>query len=235
MAEAVIHAEERKSGGSRASRQLRRQGMIPGVVYGRGQDGLSISINAHDFLQTLHTRARMFDLKVAGRPDEKVLVKELQYDSMGDEVVHVDLLRIDITEAVEVIVPVVLVGHAVGVVTAKGILDQALHELRVRCLPLQIPSELRVSVAHLEIGMMVAVKDVPLPAGVTAVNTPDQVVAVVHPPLAEEEVAAPVAEEGPAEPEVIGAKEREEAAAAEAEAETEAKGEKRKGGKEKEE
>jgi large subunit ribosomal protein L25 len=234
MAEAVIKAEERKAAGSRASRQLRNQGMIPGIVYGHGKAGLSIAVNARDFLQTLHTRARMFDLKVEGHPDDKVLVKALQYDSMGDEVVHVDLLRVDLAESVEVSVPVVLAGHPVGVVANKGILDQPLHELRVRCLPLQIPTELRVSVAHLEINMMVSVKDLALPEGVVALNALDQVVAMVHPPLAEEEAAPAVAEEGPAEPEVIGAKEREEAAAAEAEA-AEAKGEKRKPAKEKEE
>ena len=218
MSEAVIKAEERKTSGTRANRKLRQQGMIPGVVYGHGEQGLNIVLDGRDFLKTLHTRARMFDLKVEGRPDEKVLVKALQYDSLGDEIIHVDLLRIDLTEMVEVTVPVLLTGHPVGVVLAKGVLDQPLHELRVRCLPLNIPNELRVNVAPLEIGMMVSVKDVVLPEGVTALNTPEQVVAIVHPPIAEEEVLPAAGEEGPAEPEVIGAKEKEEAEAAEAEA-----------------
>jgi large subunit ribosomal protein L25 len=209
MPEAVIVAEERAEAGSKASRRLRRKGMIPGIVYGHGQEGLRIAVNAHDFLKMLQTRARMFDLKVAGRPDEKVLIKELQYDSMGDEVVHVDLQRVDLTETVEVMVPIVLAGHAVGVVVGKGILDQPLRELRVECLPLQIPSELRLAVAHLEINMMLSVKDIALPEGVVAVNAPDQVVVTVHPPMAEEEVAPAAAVEGPAEPEVIGAVEEE--------------------------
>jgi large subunit ribosomal protein L25 len=226
MAESVIHAKERKTGGTRASRQLRQLGRIPGVVYGHGQENLSIDVDARDFLQTLHARTRMFDLQVDGRPDEKVLVKDLQYDSMGDVLVHVDLLRVDLAEQVEVSVPVALAGHPVGVVQTKGILDQPLHELRVRCLPLQIPNELRVAVAHLAIGMMILVKDVALPEGVVALNAPEQVVAIVHPPVAEEEVAPAAAEEGPAEPEVIGEKERLEAEAAAAAA-AEGKPEKR--------
>lgn len=219
MAESVIHAKERKAGGTRASRQLRHLGRIPGVVYGHGRENLSIDVDVRDFLQTLHARTRMFDLQVEGRPAEKVLVKDLQYDSMGDVLVHVDLLRVDLTEQVEVSVPMVLTGHPVGVVQTKGILDQPLHELRVRCLPLQIPNELRIVVAHLEIGMMISVKEVALPEGVVALNPPEQVVAIVHPPVAEEELAPAAAEEGPAEPEVIGEKERLEAEAAAAEAE----------------
>ncbi len=228
MVEAVIKAQERKDSGTRANRKLRQQGIIPGVVYGHGQEGLSIAVNGHDFVKALHTRARMFDLKVEGRPDEKVLVKDLQYDTYGDEIIHVDLLRVDLTEMVEVTVPVVLAGHPVGVTLAKGVLDQPLHELRVRCLPLNIPNEFRVSVAHLEIDMMVSVKDLVVPEGVTVLNIPEQVVAMVHPPIAEEElVPATEAAEGPVEPEVIGVKEREEAAAA-AEAEAAAgKGEKK--------
>jgi large subunit ribosomal protein L25 len=218
MPEAVINAEERKDAGSKACRQLRGKGMIPGIVYGHGQQGLQIAVSAHDFIQSLGTRAHMFDLKVEGRADEKVLVKDLQYSSMGDDVLHVDLQRIDLTETVEVMVPVLLTGHAVGVVIEKGVLDQPLRELRVRCLPMQIPSELRLAVSQLSIGMMLSVKDIALPEGVTAVNPPEQVVAVVHPPMAEEEVApAAVAEEGAAEPEVIGAAEKEAAEGEEAE------------------
>ena len=233
MADAVIIAEERTSGGGRACRMLRSQGKLPGIVYGRGRPSLSIAVDAHEFLQALHTRARMFDLKVKGQPDEKVLVKALQYDGMGDDVVHIDLLRVDLAEQVEVNVPVLLTGHSVGVTQHKGILDQPLHELSVRCLPMQIPSELRVVVAQLEIGMMIMVKDIALPQGVVAVTAADQVVAIVHPPLAEEEAAPAAVEEGPVEPEVIGVKEREEAEAAEA-AEAEAKGGKSKKEKEKE-
>jgi large subunit ribosomal protein L25 len=107
-----------------------------------------------------------------------------------------------------VTVPIVLVGHPVGVVH-KGILDQPLKDLHVRGLPTEIPSDLRVPVAHLDIGNMLLVKDIRLPEGLSTTNLPDQVVVTIHQPIAEEEVEAAVAgAEEVAEPEVIGAAER---------------------------
>ena len=213
MKEAVIRAEARAQSGTRACRQLRREGRVPGVVYGHGEEGVKVAMDAHDLLQTLHTGAHIFDLRLEGQPDEKVLAKEVQYDSLGDEIIHVDLQRVALTETVEVMVPIVLVGTAIGSVH-KGVLDQPLKELHVSCLPTDIPDDLRVHVTHLDIGDMLTVKDIELPERVTTSNPPDQVVVTVHPPVKEEEVeAAEVAaeEEAAAEPEVIGAKPEEEA------------------------
>jgi len=218
MREPVIHAERRTESGSQACRRLRRKGIIPGVVYGHGEKGVHIAMDAHDLAKSLHTGAHIFDLQLEGLPDEKVLVKELQYDSMGSDIVHVDLQRIALTETVEVSVPVVLVGHAIGVIH-KGILDQPLKDLHVRCLATQIPNELRLVVTDIDIGMMRMVRDVPLPEGVVATNVPDQVVVTVHPPVAEEvaEAVEAAVAEGAAEPEVIGGAKPEEEEAEEAE------------------
>lgn len=186
--------------------------MVPGVVYGHGQEGLKIAMNAHDLLLTLHAGAHMFDLEVEGEPGDKVLVKELQYDHLGDEIIHVDWQRVMLTETVEVSVPIVPVGHAIGSVH-KGVLDQPLKELRIACLPTQIPDDIRVHVTNLDIGMMLMVKDLELPEGVVTANSPDQVVVTVHPPVTEEAVEAAeeaAEEETTAEPEVIGAKPEEE-------------------------
>lgn len=213
MKEAVIHAEPRARSGSRACRRLRREGRVPGVLYGHGEEGVKVAMDAHDLLQTLHTGAHMFDLKLKGQPDEKVLVKEVQYDSLGDEIIHVDLQRVALTEIVEVTVPIVPVGTAIGSVH-KGILDQPLKELHVSCLPADIPHDIRVHVTHLDIGDMLTVKDLELPERVATTNVPGQVVVTVHPPVKEEEVEAAevvAEEEAVAEPEVIGAKPEEEA------------------------
>jgi large subunit ribosomal protein L25 len=225
MREPVIHAERRTLIGTQSCRRLRNRGTIPGILYGHGEEGVTIAMDAHDLAKTLHTGAHIYDLKVEGLPDEKVLVKEVQYDSLGSDIVHVDLQRIALTETVEVSIPILLVGHAVGVIH-KGVLDQPLKELHVRCLATQIPHELRVVVTELEIGMMKMVKDVPLPEGVVATNAPEQVVVTVHPPVAEEVVEAVegVVPEGPAEPEVIGAKPAEEGEEEAEEGKPEAKG-----------
>jgi len=186
--------------------------MVPGVVYGHGQEGVSVVMNARDLLKSLRAGAHIFELKLKGQPDDKVLIKAVQYDSLGDDIIHVDLLRVDLTETVEVTVPIMLVGHAIGAVH-KGIVDQPLKELDVTCLPTQIPDDVRVHVTPLDIGDMLTVKDIKLPEGVSASNAPDQVVVTVHPPVKEEEVEAAVEageEVEPAEPEVIGAADREE-------------------------
>ena len=212
MREVAIHAEVRTESGSRACRHLRRKGMVPGVVYGHGEEGVGIAMDAHDLLLTLHTGAHMFDLKVTGRPDEKVLVKELQYDSLGDTIIHVDLQRIALTEVVEVTVPIVMTGHAIGDVH-HGIVDQPLKELDIVCLPTDIPDDVRVHVTELDIGDMLTVKDIPLPDGVTTTNAAEQVVVTVHPPVTEEEAEAAevaVEDETAAEPEVIGGRPEEE-------------------------
>ena len=202
---AVIQAEPREQTGTVRCRRLRKRGLIPGVVYGREQGTAMIAMNAHDLLQTLHTGAHIFDLKIPGCNDEKVLVKEVQYDSLGDRVVHVDLQRISLTDTVEVMVPIVMTGTAIGTIH-KGIVDQPLKELHIQCLPTQIPDDVRVHVTELDIGMMLTVKDIALPEGVTSMNAPEQVVVTVHPPVTEAEVEAEeeAAEEGAAEPEVIG-------------------------------
>jgi large subunit ribosomal protein L25 len=226
MREPVIHAERRTLSGTQACRRLRNKGTVPGVLYGLGEEGVTLAMNVHDLTKTLHAGAHIYDLKVEGLPDEKVLVKEVQYDSLGSDIVHVDLQRIALTETVEVNVPVVLMGHAAGVIH-KGIVDQPLKELHVRCLATQIPHELRLVVTELEIGMMKTVKDVPLPEGVVATNPPDQVVVTVHPPAAEEvaEAVEGAVAEGPAEPEVIGAKPAEEGEEEAEEGKPEGKGE----------
>ncbi|HUU42437.1 MAG TPA: 50S ribosomal protein L25 [Planctomycetota bacterium] len=206
MREATIKAEPRKEKGTQACRRLRQRGLVPGVVYGHGEPTVDIVMDDHDLRQVLHTGAHMFDLKVKGAADEKVLVKEVQYDSLGDAVIHLDLQRVSLTDTVEVTVPIVLVGTAIGAVH-KGVVDQPLKELHIACTPDRIPDDVRLTVTDLDIDMMLLVKDIPLPEDVVATNAPDQVVVTVHPPVTEEEAEAKeeAAEvEGVLEPEVIG-------------------------------
>ena len=214
MENTVIKAQPRTDHGSRACRRLRMKGMVPGVVYGHGEAVDAIAVDARDLLASLRSGARMFDLKLAGHSDEKVLLKAVQYDALGDEVIHVDLVRVSLTEKVEVDVPIVVTGQAVGVTVGRGILDQPLRDLHIECLPTQIPENIKVNIAEMNVGDMILVKQLTLPEGVVTKNSPEQVVVTIHEPLAEEEVAPAVAAtaEEVGEPEVIGAKEREEAA-----------------------
>ena len=221
MNEAIIKAEPRLEKGTQASRRLRNKGLVLGVVYGHGQDGINVVMNGHDLVKALHTGAQLLDLKMEGQADDKVLVKEIQYDALGDDIIHVDLQRVSATETVDVTVPIVIQGHAIGAVH-HGILDQPLKELRVSCPAAKIPDELRVLVTNLDIGDMITVADIELPEDVATTNSPTQVVVTMHPPVTEAEIEAEeeaVGEEegvAVAEPEVIGGKPEEGEASEEA-------------------
>jgi len=205
----IIQAPERKTTGSVSARKMRREGQVPAVLYGHGEAGVMLSVNLHDLGVILHHGVRILDLDMAGGR-QKVMIKEVQYDPMGDQPVHVDFTRVVVGEKVTLDVPVILVGTAPGV-TAGGILDHPVSDLEIECDPTAVPESIRVSVKTLEIGGMITVGDLALPEGVKVLTDPGQIVATVHPPKAVE-AEVPVEGTEPMEPEVIGAKEREEAA-----------------------
>jgi len=202
MPEQILHAERRTECGSKSARRLRRAGRLPVVLYGHKEDTVALAVPWAEFEAVLRSGARMVDVDVDGRA-EKALVKDVQFDALGDTVLHVDLVRVAMDEAVEVTVPIELHGTAAGVKEGGG-LDQLLHEVTVTCLPQDIPETIRVRVDDLDIGQTLHLHDVALPPGVKPVGDPEAPVATVHPPAVEVE-AVPVEEEvAPAAPEVIG-------------------------------
>ena len=207
----ILQAEKRTGKGTESSRKLRQQGKIPAVLYGHGGENVTLSVGSHELGVVLHHGVRVLDLAIGGAK-ETVMIKEVQYDAMGDEPVHVDFTRVALGEKIRLRVPVELVGTAAGV-TAGGILDHPVSDVEIECFPTNIPESVRVQVKALQIGDMITVGDLTLPEGVTVLTDRGQIVATVHPPLKEEEPVAAVEGAAPAEPEVIGAKEREEAAA----------------------
>jgi large subunit ribosomal protein L25 len=208
MAESVLLVSKpRQSQGTHAARRLRREGLIPAVVYGHKEKVLSITLARDDLMKALRHGARVVDLQADGK-QEKALIREVQYDHLGQEVLHVDFARVSADERITIQVPVELRGTAPGV-TAGGLLDQPLHVLEVECLALQVPESIRVNIGELQIEGVIHVKDLKLPEGVKAMADPDAVVVHVKPPQVEAEApAAPAAET--AEPEVIGRKAAEE-------------------------
>jgi large subunit ribosomal protein L25 len=207
MAEVLtLNAEPRKETGSKASRRLRREGIVPGNVYGHKQDPQPIQLKADDVRHVLHKGGRVVDLAVGGGA-EKALLSEIQWDTFSQHLLHVDFLRVDPDEKVEVKVPVHLRGNAPGVL-AGGILEQTHHELTVECLAVDIPTEILVRIGALQMGETVHVSDLTeLPTGVKIVDAPDTIVLHIVEPRAPEEEAAPAGEG--AEPEVIGRKKEE--------------------------
>jgi large subunit ribosomal protein L25 len=217
MAEPLLELQIREHRGSKCARRLRQQGRIPAVIYGHKQDAVSVSVDSHDFNVSLHHHGhRLFDAELDGRR-EKLLVKAIQYDYLGKDIIHIDLMRVALTEKVRVKVPLVLKGTAKGT-HEGGIIQEHIDRLEVECCVVEIPDVIVVVVREVGVGDVLHACDIPLPAGVSLVTNPDTLVVtcglVAAAKTTEEmEAAAPVA------PEVIG----KEAAAAEEAKEAEGK------------
>lgn len=201
-----IAAEPRAALGSRANKRLRDTGKVPGVVYGHKEAVVPVTLPRKELVNHLNKGAHVFDLALDGKA-EKVLVKEVQYDHLGIEVIHVDFARVSLDEKVEVTVPLELKGTPKGE-DDGGVLQQIMSELEVECLVTDIPSVIVHNVTEMKLDDVLHIKDLKLPPGVRAMQDEDQVVAQLK--AVEEEVTAPAAAEGEAEPEVIGRKEGEE-------------------------
>ena len=209
--------QPRQARGSQGARKLRRKGLVPAVVYGLKETNANVMLPKDDLQRAIRHGVRVLDLETDGKA-QKVLIREVQWDHLGVELLHVDFARVTADQKVVVTVPLELKGVAPGV-AAGGALDQPTHALSVECLAISIPESIKVVINELQIGSVIHVKEVVLPPGVKAMADPDQVVVQVRAP--EVEVVAPAAGAAPAEtaePEVITARK-----AAEGEEETKEK------------
>ena len=190
--------------GSRANKRLRDQGLLPGVIYGHKQDVLPITLPKKETVNHLNHGAHVFALSIDGKT-ETALVKEVQYDHLGMEVLHVDFARVDLTERVTVTVPIELRGTPKGAADG-GVLQQVMADIEIECVVTDIPEVIRHAVTDMELNAVLHIKDLKLPAGATPTHDPELIVATVK---AIVEAAAPEAPEGSAEPEIIGKKKEE--------------------------
>ncbi|MFP4055899.1 MAG: 50S ribosomal protein L25 [Candidatus Brocadiia bacterium] len=205
----ALEATRRQELGTRAARRLRAQGLLPAVLYGHQRGTVHLAVSAHEAERLVDGGARMVDMAIGGTT-ETALLKEIQYDAMGDDLLHIDFARVAMDEKVEVAVPIELHGLPKGV-EEGGTLDHLLVDLEVRCLPADIPEHIRVEVGHLAIGDIIHLSDLTLPPEVEVLQDPEMPVATVHPPEEiEEEAPEEIELEAAAEPEVIGRGEEEE-------------------------
>lgn len=202
MAEIVeLTVETREKRGTAEARRLRRQGRVPGNIYGHGGDPVAISVPEDVFTPLVFAGQKVVDAKLADR-NQLAILRDLQWDTFGTKILHFDLLRIDPDEKVEVEIPVNLRGLSPGSL-AGGVLTQNLHTLSVECLAYVIPDQFEVRIGDLNIGDAIHVSDLQVPDGVVVMNEPDELVVQVTEPMEvpeeDEEVDA-----GAVEPEVIG-------------------------------
>ena len=180
MADLVLNTEEKTTIGSRSSRRLRRDGKVPGVLYGLGQDPEIFSVDYGDLRGALTTDAglnALIQLSVNGTNQLSIL-KSLQRHPVKDEVIHVDFVRVDPNQELAVEVPIILEGVAKKVTDQNGMVDQTMFSLSVLSLPDSIPNELTADVSELEINDAIRVSDVVLPEGVRTEVDPEEAIAV---------------------------------------------------------
>ena len=199
MKKVSLKVKERDSFGGPESRRLRREGWVPGVLYGGGNESRPFSIEAKTLRKAFgHERGNvLIELEFDGADgSHSAILKEYQSDPVGGGLLHVDLLEIRMDQPIESNVYIELVGTAQGV-RDGGIIDHGLRELHIRCLPKDIPSQIEVGVEALGIGDSLRVSDIVAPPGAEILDDPDtHVVGVMAPKLVVEEVPAEEVEEG---------------------------------------
>jgi large subunit ribosomal protein L25 len=213
MVRLSINAERRETRGKGAARTLRRENMIPAVLYREGK-AESIKLGRKElskFINTTSGEQVIVDL-IFGDGDKKLaLMKDFQVDPVSRELLHTDFFEVALNETVRVTVHVVTFGEPIGVKRDSGILQHALREVEIECLPDKIPGKVEFDISRLEVGQAVHVSDLKFEEGIKVLTDAGDVIVTVIPPVAE---AAPGGEAAPkAEPEVVKKGKKEEGAA----------------------
>ncbi|MFH1190931.1 MAG: 50S ribosomal protein L25 [Candidatus Omnitrophota bacterium] len=223
MEEIVLEAELREGRGRANTKDLRESGYLPAVVYFHGQDALSVKISRSALLKLVHQyrlESVIINLKIKdGKSEDNglasnsqshkkaqsrpCLVKEIQYDPVREDIIHVDFNEISLTEAIKVNVPIQVKGEAIGVKQEGGSLEHLLWEIEVECLPTNIPKDIQVDITALKMGEAIHIKDIVFPSGVKPLNDLASIVLHVAAPMKEEAPAEAVEGEDAKEPEVI--------------------------------
>ena len=223
MEKVILHAKIREERGKTKVKKLRKESLIPTVCYKDGKSSMNLKVNARDLFKALHTKAGenvLITLKIdpstssgssraKSRDDDPksarektVIIKEIQTDPIKEDIIHVDFKEISLTEEVKVKVPVAVHGEAQEVVKEGGVVEHAIWEVDVECLPTKIPEKIEVEISGMKIGDTIYIKDLKVPQGAKILNDPELVV-LIGKPSAKEEVKAEEAAEEITEPEVI--------------------------------
>ena len=196
----TLPLKARSPEGSRSARRLRREGLVPGVLYGGDTEPQHFAVDARTLRNTLAHAGQVIEVSVDGGASTNVLIKDVQRHPLRGEAVHVDLLRVRMDVAIHAAVTLELTGaeDAPGV-TEGGVFNQELRELNIEALPGDIPDAITYDVSGMELNATLTLDVVTPPAGVTLLDDPETVIATITPPTVE-----PVEEEIETETEVVG-------------------------------
>lgn len=215
MEKILVRADKRIERGKGSARSLRREGILPAIMYKEGTS-TPIKIQSRQMTKLISTGAGehaliTIELNDDGgkKSEHPVLVKDYQMDPVTEELLHVDFLEVSLEKLVIVTVPLEIVKEPAGV-KMGGILEQPLREIEIECLPTQIPDKIEVDAGFIEIGNSLHVSDIAPPEGVKITSDPAEVILTVSAPRIEEEAPAEAVEEEAEEPELVKGKGKEE-------------------------
>lgn len=159
----ILKAKLREHTGSRYSKRIREQGGLPAIVYGHKKDPVAVTLDAKEAITMIHKGEKVYTLDIEGGKPETVLLRELQFDYLGSNIVHCDLSRVDLTDRVSISVAIHLVGEAVGLKKSGTILMQSATEIDLECTVTNLPEFIEVDISDLDVGDVLHASDVTLP------------------------------------------------------------------------
>tara|TARA_B100001250_G_scaffold51280_1_gene40065 strand:- start:10054 stop:10722 length:669 start_codon:yes stop_codon:yes gene_type:complete len=158
-----LSVEERTKFGTKESNQIRKKGLIPAVLYYSGEKNNHISIDKSVFFHALQSSQRVYEIE-QGKEKQFVMIKEIQYHPVTDEIIHVDLMRVRRSEKMTILVPLILVGNSIGV-KEGGILSQSINQVEISCLPTNVPENIEIDIENVELGQSLSVSDIKVKDG----------------------------------------------------------------------
>ncbi|MGB8951904.1 MAG: 50S ribosomal protein L25 [Candidatus Aminicenantales bacterium] len=205
----IIKSERRDIFGKNAARRIRKEGLVPAILYGEKENPIPLILNKKDIFKILKSETGENTIfKVAFDSEKRdTMIKELQIDPTTDELLHTDLIQIAMDKDIRVSVPIVPEGEPIGVKTEGGFVEFMTREIEIECLPKNIPEHVTIEISHLHLHQSIKAGDVILPEGVKLISDPNSVLVLIEVPHKEEEVEVKAPEEEviaeEKEPEVI--------------------------------
>ncbi len=211
MSELLLNVETRKEVGKKSTKQLRRDGKVPGVYYIHGEESIALTLDEKKLRDAIYSDANVIDLQFDSGKKAQCVIRDIQWHPVYDNPIHVDLLGIKLGEKITVDIPVRLTGESVGAKQEGGVLQHIIREISIECLPKNIPEYFELDITNLKIGDSIRVEDIAMD-NMTLLTDPSQSIVTVRPPtIIKEETAEEGIEEGAeeaaTEPEVVGQKE----------------------------
>lgn len=204
----ILNVEKRNETGSARMRRIRRSGRIPAVLYGHGQENVNLALSEMELMAVMRHSGHIVQLK--GAVDESALIKDVLWDNVTQQVLHVDLNRVDATELIDITLTVELKGTAKGTMNA-GVVNHVMHDVEIRCPANRIPERLELKITDLDVGNSLRAKDIPLPESAVLLTNADAIIVQCNVIIEVDETATAAPVPGAtAEPEIIGRKREEE-------------------------